>query len=75
VLATHELPEQALTETLVVGQTAQVLLQRRAPVLHVSAQVVPLQLVVPFAEVGQGMHDVVPQELTLVFAEHAPLQM
>jgi hypothetical protein len=34
-------------------------------VLQVSPQLVPLQPAVAFASVGQGVHDVVPHDMTL----------
>jgi hypothetical protein len=40
------------------------------PVLQVIAQPPAPQLVVPFATVGQAVHDVVPHELTLPLLEH-----
>ena len=33
-----------------------------------------VQLAVPFGDVAQGVHDVVPHELTLLLDAHAPEQ-
>ena len=38
-------------------------------------QLVPLQLAVPFGDVGHGVHDDVPHDVTLLFDTHMPEQM
>jgi hypothetical protein len=72
-VATHDVPEQAKAVAPVVGQVAHVPPQSRVPVLHVNAQVVPLQVVVPFGEVGQAVHEV-PQVATLLLETQLPAQ-
>ena len=44
------------------------------PVAQVVPQAVPLQVAVPFATVGHGVHDVVPQVAIDEFETHAPEQ-
>ena len=41
------------------------------PELHVTPQVVPLQVAVPLAGCGHGVHDVSPQVATLVLSTQA----
>jgi hypothetical protein len=43
-------------------------------VLQVVPQVTPLQVAVPFATVGQGVHDVVPQLVRLLLRTQTPEQ-
>jgi hypothetical protein len=38
-------------------------------------QLVPLHVALPFGSVGQAVHDVDPQLVTLVFATHVPPHM
>jgi hypothetical protein len=67
-------PLQVKVEAPVVGQSAQVAEQYRYPLLQVTEQVDPLHAGTPLAGAVQGVHDVVPHDVTLVFAEHAPEQ-
>ena len=73
MVATQLVPEHAHAVAPVAGQVAQVPPQAIVPVLHVIPHVVPLQVAVPFAGTGQGVHDV-PQLATLLLATQLPEQ-
>ena len=71
VAATHVLPLQVVVAAG-VGQSAHTPPHSREPVAQVIPQAVPLQVAVPFATVGHGVHDVVPQVAVAEFETQAP---
>ena len=56
-----------------VGQSAHTPPHSRSPVAQVALQLVPLQVAVPFATVGHGLHEL-PQVASAEFDTHAPEQ-
>ena len=69
----HAVPLQLGTAFAGVEQSAHVVPHARYPASQVSPQLVPLQVAVPFADMGHAVHEL-PQLLTDVLGRHCEPQ-